>query len=144
MISSSCPYFRSQTTYIHTCTLCSYKISTLTSEQHVNFYCLYRNIKKLRAPAPPAPVIVYHNQPPDHLGGPALGSFQRINLLLAQGSPRLGTALQIQSHKRQTEGKDHFPGPACGCGLWLHIYSCSPGCSHPSLLPQLTHCKDCC
>lgn len=61
MISSS-----HQTTYIHTHTLCSYKISALTSEQQVNFYCLYRNIKK-----PvfffPATVVIYHNQPPTML-----------------------------------------------------------------------------
>lgn len=145
MISSSCPYFSSQTTYIHTHTLCSYKILALTSEQQINFYCLHRNIKKHTFFFSPVTVITYHNQCPDRPGGPALGLFQCISLFLAHGSPRLGTELQIQSLKHETASQ--APNRREGSlpqTCWLHVSSCSPERGYPSLLPCLTHCKECC
>ena len=130
LISHSCPYFRNETTYVHTHTLCSYKIYTSTSEQQVNFYCLQRNVKK-HTYFFSATVIIYCKQSPDRLAGPALGLCKCINLLFTQGSPRQATALRIQSHKQQTEEKDHFPGP--------------PGYTFTHAtqdVPSLPHCHD--
>lgn len=110
--------------------LCSYKISALTSEQQVNFYCIYRNIKK-HTYVFAATVSIYRNQPPDHLGGPALGLFQCINHFLAQGSPRLGTSSPDTVSLVPNRRERSLP-QTC----WPHIYSRSPGCR--SLQPRLT------
>lgn len=114
---------------IHTHNFFPYKISSPTSEQEVNFYFLYRSTKKLIFILH---ITMHYNQPPDHLGGPAPGLFQCINLFPAQGSPRLGTALDDSlTSSNWMEGS---PPQTC----WPHTDSCSPACSYPFLLPQLT------
>lgn len=119
MISSSCPYFSSQTTYIHTHTLCSYKILALTSEQQINFYCLHRNIKKHT-------FFFFLLSQSSHTITSALTVLVALHWacssvsvsFLHMGAPdwaqnsRYSLSSTKQPHKHQTEGKDRFPRPA--------------------------------
>lgn len=63
----------------------------------------------------------------------SLDPLQYINAFLVLGSPKLNTVFQVQSHKCQIEGNNHFPST---CSLCPRYYSLV--CSWPSLLRGYT------
>ena len=64
---------------------------------------------RLKSPSSQSVFIWELLQPSDHFCGPPLDLLQQLDVLLVLRAPELDAVLQMGSHKRRVEEKNHLP-----------------------------------